>query len=107
MVNFLVCVFLYGLFKTTESETVIHQWCLTLCNPIDVACQTSLSMDFSRQEYWSGLPFPSLAPEDLPNPEIEPGSPDLYQMLYRLSHEQILSLTNCNFKLYRKEFWEM
>ena len=30
-------------------------------------------MEFSRQEYWSGLPFPS--PEDLPNPGIEPGSP--------------------------------
>ena len=30
-------------------------------------------MEFSRQEYWSGLPFPS--PGDLPNPEIEPGSP--------------------------------
>ena len=32
-------------------------------------------MEFSRQEYWSGLPFPS--PEDLPNPGIEPGSPTL------------------------------
>ena len=32
-------------------------------------------MEFSRQEYWSGLPFPS--PGDLPNPEIEPGSPTL------------------------------
>ena len=32
-------------------------------------------MEFSRQEYWSGLPFPS--PEDLPNPGIEPGSPAL------------------------------
>ena len=32
-------------------------------------------MGFSRQEYWSGLPFPS--PEDLPNPGIEPGSPAL------------------------------
>ena len=32
-------------------------------------------MEFSRQEYWSGLPFPSL--EDLPYPEIEPGSPAL------------------------------
>ena len=31
------------------------------------------SMGFSRQEYWSGLPFPS--PGDLPNPGIEPGSP--------------------------------
>ena len=32
-------------------------------------------MEFSRQEYWSGLPFPS--PEDLPDPGIEPGSPKL------------------------------
>ena len=38
-----------------------------------VACQASLSMGFSRQEYWSGLPFPS--PGDLRNPGIEPGSP--------------------------------
>ena len=40
-----------------------------------VAYQASLSMGFSRQEYWSGLPFPS--PGDLPNPGIEPGSPKL------------------------------
>ena len=38
-----------------------------------VAYQASLSMGFSRQEYWSGLPFPS--PGDLPNPGIELGSP--------------------------------
>ena len=40
-----------------------------------VAYQAPPSMGFSRQEYWSGLPFPS--PGDLPNPEIEPGSPSL------------------------------
>ena len=40
-----------------------------------VAHQASLSMGFSRQEYWSGLPFPS--PGDLPDPGIEPGSPAL------------------------------
>ena len=40
-----------------------------------VAHQAPLSMGFSRQEYWSGLPFPS--PGDLPNPGIEPGSPAL------------------------------
>jgi len=40
-----------------------------------VACQAPLSMGFSRQEYWSGLPFPS--PGDLPNPGIEPRSPAL------------------------------
>ena len=37
-----------------------------------VACQASLSMGFSRQEYWSGLPFP--APGDLPDPGIDPTS---------------------------------
>ena len=41
--------------------------------PWTVACQASLSMEFSRQEYWSGLPFPS--PEDPPSPGIEPWSP--------------------------------
>ena len=40
-----------------------------------VVRQAPLSMGFSRQEYWSGLPFPS--PGDLPNPGIEPGSPAL------------------------------
>ena len=44
-----------------------------LCaNPWTVACQAPLSMGFSRQEHWSGLPFPS--PEDLPAPGIEPAS---------------------------------
>ena len=40
-----------------------------------VTWQTPLSMGFSRQEYWGGLPFPS--PGDLPNPEIKPTSPAL------------------------------
>ena len=40
-----------------------------------VALQAPLSVGFSRQEYWSGLPFPS--PGDLPNPGIEPRSPAL------------------------------
>ena len=43
--------------------------------PWTVACQAPLSMEFSRQEYWSGLPFPS--PEDLPDTGIEPRSPAL------------------------------
>ena len=43
--------------------------------PWTVAYQASLSMGFSRQEYWSGSPFPS--PGDLPDPGIEPGSPAL------------------------------
>ena len=40
-----------------------------------VDCQTSLSMEFSRQEHWSRLTFPS--PEDLPDPGIKPWSPVL------------------------------
>ena len=43
--------------------------------PWTVAYQAPLSMEFSRQEYWSGLPFPS--PGDLPDPGIEPRSPAL------------------------------
>ena len=43
--------------------------------PQTVACQAPLSMEFSRQEYWSVLPFPS--PGNLPDPGIKPGSPAL------------------------------
>ena len=43
--------------------------------PWSVVYQASLSMGFSRQEYWSGLPFPSLG--NLPDPGIEPVSPAL------------------------------
>ena len=43
--------------------------------PWTVAHQAPLSMEFYRQEHWSGLPFPS--PEDLPDPGIKPGSPEL------------------------------
>ena len=43
--------------------------------PWTVAYQAPPSMGFSKQEYWSGLPFPS--PGDLPDPGIEPGSPTL------------------------------
>ena len=41
--------------------------------PWTVACQVTLSMEFSRQEFWNGLPFPS--PRDLPDPGNKPGSP--------------------------------
>jgi len=45
--------------------------------PWTVAYQAPLSMEFSRKEYWSGLPFPS--PGDLPDPEIKLGSPALQE----------------------------
>ena len=47
----------------------------TLVTPWTVAHQAPLPMGFSRQEYWSGLLFPSSG--DLPYPGIEPGSPAL------------------------------
>ena len=46
---------------------------MTLCNPWTVAYQAPPSMEFSRQEYWCGLPFPS--PGELPDPGIKPSSP--------------------------------
>ena len=45
--------------------------------PWTTAYQTPLSMRFSRQEYWSGLPWRFPAPGDLPDPEMEPSSPAL------------------------------
>ena len=59
----------------SENESEVAQSCPTLCNPWTIAYQAPWSMEFSRQEYWSGLPF--LSPGDLPNPRIEPGSPTL------------------------------
>ena len=59
----------------TESESEVAKSCPILWTPWTVAYQAPLSMGFSRQAYWSGLPFPS--PGDLPNPGIKPGSPAL------------------------------
>ena len=54
-------------------KSLSHIWLFV--TPWTVAHQAPPSMEFSRQEYWSGLPFPS--PGDLPNSGIEPGSPAL------------------------------
>ena len=51
---------------------LVAKLCLTRATPWTVAYQAPLFMGFSRQEYWSGLPFPS--PGDFPDPGIEPGS---------------------------------
>ena len=64
---------------------LVTQSCLTLATSWTVAHQAPLSMEFSRQEYWRGLPFPS--PGDLPNPRIKPGSPHSRWILYRLRHQ--------------------
>ena len=69
----------YKLITVLEGEVLVTQSCLTLYNPRDCSLhQAPRSMGFSRQEYWSRLPFPS--PGDLPDPGIEPRSPwVLYQ----------------------------
>ena len=60
----------------SESESEVSQSCPTLCDPMDSNLHQALpSMGFSRQQYWSGLPFPS--PWNLPNPGIKPRSPAL------------------------------
>ena len=69
--------------KNKEVKSLSRIWLFV--TPWTVAYHAPPSMGFSRQEYWSGLPFP--LPEDLPDPGIEPGSPTCRQMLYHLSHQ--------------------
>ena len=57
------------------SLSLVTKSCLTLATPWTVTCQAPLSMGLSRQEYWSGLPFPS--PADHPDPETKLSSPAL------------------------------
>ena len=58
-------------------NVLVTRLCLTLATPWTADHQNPLSMKFSKQEYWSGLPFPS--PGDLPNSEIQPGYPALQE----------------------------
>ena len=69
---------------TKSSQRVVHAcMCVCMfsrlvmsdsfCNPMDCSPQAPLSLEFSRQECWSRLPFPS--PGDLPNPGVEPTAP--------------------------------
>ena len=71
-----VCVFerQESQVSSTKRGCVLSlQSCPTLCNPVDYSPPGFSVQEFSRQEYWSGLPCP--APRDLPNPRVEPTSP--------------------------------
>ena len=70
--------------------------CSVVSNPWTVAHQISLSMEVSRSEYWSGLPFPS--PGDLPNPVIEPISP-LAGGFFTAKRSPLLTISNKSHKL--------
>ena len=65
--------FFTSLNKWKWVKSLSRVWLFVI--PWTVVYQVSLSMGFSRQEYWSGVPFPS--PGDLPDPGIEPRSPAL------------------------------
>ena len=81
-----VCAYILGAYKHySYQETRRYQrytkvcmharllhLCLTLCDPMDCSLQALLSMRFSKEEYWSGLPCPP--PRDLRDPGIEPTS---------------------------------
>ena len=70
-----------------------------------LAYPATLSMEFSRQEYWGGLPFP--APGNLPNPEIEPGSPALQadSLLTELQQKPNLKLDPFKTSALKDDFW--
>ena len=72
-INCVIHVKLIALMWVSEWKSLSRVW--LFATQWTVACQAPLSMGFSRQEYWSGLPFPS--PGDLPDPGIEPWSPAL------------------------------
>ena len=64
----------------------VAQLCPALCDPLDyIVHKAPLSMEFSGQEYWSGLPFPS--PGGLPTQGLNLGLPHCRQTLYCLSHQ--------------------
>ena len=63
------------------SDGLVAKLSLTLATPWTIASQAPLSLRFPRQEYRSGLPFPS--PGDLPDPGIESGLHSCMQILYR------------------------
>ena len=63
----------YYLYRKVLMKVLVAQSCLTFVTPCTAALQAPLSMWFSRQEYWSGFPFPS--PGDLSDPELNPSLP--------------------------------
>ena len=100
-----------GRFKKQipEDESHFNKMSLFLFNRSVLFCdlldcsppQSPLSMGFPRQEYWSGLPFPS--PGDLPDPGIEPESPALHEDPLPLSHQRspaLMTFFLLNIKVY-------
>ena len=87
-------------FTVSGGSSLVTKSSLTLATPWTVACQAPLSLEFSRQEYWSGLPFPS--PGDLPNPSQTQVS-CIRQILYQTSYEESLTVSTYICKKVLKE----
>ena len=84
----IVCQALKTIYFYTYLE--MHAWvlsCVRLCCPMDCSLPGSCVHGISRQEYWTGLSFPS--PGDLPDLGIVPRIPQWRQMLYWLSHQEV------------------
>ena len=75
---------LYLECKDEKRKGLVAQSCLALHEPMTAAHQAPLRMGFSRQEYWSGLLFPS--PRERVTQRWNPGLPHCRQILYHLSH---------------------
>ena len=96
----IITIFVFLLLRPhkTYSQWISSIYYLQLLSPVQlfetlwtVDHQDPLSIGFSRQEYWSGLPFPT--PEDLPNPGNEPislASPALAAVFFALHHREVL-----------------
>ena len=63
-------------YDSERPEELVSQSCPALCDPMECSLPGSPVHEFSRQEYWSGLPFHS--PGDLMDPGIKPGCPALH-----------------------------
>ena len=72
---------LFGVLTVLLCCCLVAKWCLTLCD-----LMAPVSMEFPRQEYWSGLPVPS--PGDFPDPGTEPASPELQVDSLLLRHQK-------------------
>ena len=95
-----VCFVLIEMPFTGCAQSLSHVW--LFATPWTVACQAPLYMEFSRQEYWNGSPFPS--PGDLSDPGIEPTSPvspALQADSLPLSHQTLLK------SLYLERQWRV
>ena len=85
------------IFFNEKWKSLSHVWCFV--TPWTITCQAPPSMEFSRQEYWNGLPFPS--PGDLPNPEIEPRSPSIAGRVFTIQATK----ESTSKILFKKAYW--